>query len=245
MASVSLFHPGLRAALCGVGLAALANQALANDAVAVTTDLSTAGSSGQGLVWQPRSLALAREGASGTSFFGQDLDAGWEASPVRGLGAVGSVDWPRGPLSLRWRSAAAPDAALVPGARRWFAGLGLRRSLASLNGLPDQAVPGERLLLGGGYRFDQQSLALQVVRGSLPGLRQTSLQLVYGAVMGNSQQLSVGLATSRGEWAVVSTQRLGLMVRYGWPQYFVQLGYDAKAGPLVPDGWRLTAGTRF
>lgn len=245
MASVSLLHPGLKASLCSAALAALCGQALANDTPLPTPADVSGASSGQGLVWQPRGLALAREGVSGTSFFGQDLDPGWEASPARGLAGVTTADWPRGPLALRWRSAAAPDAALEPGARRWFAGLGLRRSLASLSGQPDHAVPGERLLLGGGYRFEQQSLALQVVRGSLPGLRQTSLQLVYGAALADNQQLSIGLASSRGEWAGVSTQRLGLSVRYGWPQYFVQLGYDAKAGPLVPDGWRLTAGTRF
>jgi hypothetical protein len=65
------------------------------------------------------------------------------------------------------------------------------------------------------------------------------LSLGGGYRFRDGQSISMQLLRSRGEG------RVGLAVRYDWPQYYLRLSYDPRWGDTAPDMLRFSAGMRF
>lgn len=65
------------------------------------------------------------------------------------------------------------------------------------------------------------------------------LSLGGGYRWGDGQALSLQVVRGLGQ------ERLGLAVRYDWPQYYLRFGYDTRLGPASPESLRFSAGIRF
>ncbi|MGE4240425.1 hypothetical protein [Ramlibacter sp.] len=65
------------------------------------------------------------------------------------------------------------------------------------------------------------------------------LSLGAGYRWRDGQSVSMQFLRSRGQ------DRVGLAVRYDWPQYYLRLSYDPRWGDTAPDMLRFSAGMRF
>jgi hypothetical protein len=65
------------------------------------------------------------------------------------------------------------------------------------------------------------------------------LSISGGYRWSDGQSLSLRLTAGRG------TDRLGLVMSYDWPRYFVRLSYDSKLNLVPQDSLRFSAGIRF